>query len=832
MTRIPFLWRNYALAIALCALFLSLRLVVLPRESGIPYLTFFPGVVICALLTGWRPTLLYIALAAPAGVYFFNPPFFDFDANDIILIAAFTASTLFMLWSIEWYKYRAAATPIIAAPIMLSDRKMIGGLALALILLTLLGATHYLRSEYHTAEIVQTARAHEVQIRIESLLSQVTDAETGLRGYIITGDEAFLAPYLGTRTRAAENMAALRALTQDHLLQHQRLDRLVPLLETRFDLIEEVIALRQRAGFEAARARIANGQGNALHDQIRAVLNEMRATQAQLALDQVNATRASTRTSVAVGILSLAGALAALGFTLWRLMHELNGRRVAEAEVRRLNAALNAHVGELEVRAHLAARASNTGFWDWDLHSNEVYFSPEWKSQLGYADDEITNRFDEWESRIHPDDLSGALQRVQTYHAAPIGDYLSEFRMRHRDGNYRWILARAQVLLDAAGKPYRMLGSHIDITERKEMEQAIVASAQEFRNLAEAMPQIVWVTRADGWNIYFNQPWVDYTGLTLEESYGQGWIKPFHPEDQPGAWEAWQNAVNNNGIYAIECRLRRADGVYRWWLVRGVPVLDAAGKINKWFGTCTDIEDIKQVETALREKNIELERFTYMISHDLKSPLVTIRTFLTYLEQDISKSDPERVAQDIGYIATAAEKMSRMLEELLEFSRVGRAQQTRTDVTWREIVDEALMLTAGAIATHAVQVAMDEINLPLHGERARLVQIWQNLIDNAIKFMGQQATPQIRIGVEGDGVRSVFFVCDNGVGIAPQYHAKIFGLFEKLDANAPGTGLGLALVQRIVENYGGVIHVASAGENNGTCFRFTLPDAIYTKQPD
>ena len=124
--------------------------------------------------------------------------------------------------------------------------------------------------------------------------------------------------------------------------------------------------------------------------------------------------------------------------------------------------------------------------------------------------------------------------------------------------------------------------------------------SDEFQLIAEAMPQIVWITRADGWNVYFNGQWVDYTGLSLAESYGHGWNKPFHPDDQQRAWDAWQNAVTNNAVYSLECRLRRKDGVYRWWLVRGVPVHDRTGKILKWVGTCTDIDEVKQAETQVR----------------------------------------------------------------------------------------------------------------------------------------------------------------------------------------------------------------------------------------
>ena len=128
----------------------------------------------------------------------------------------------------------------------------------------------------------------------------------------------------------------------------------------------------------------------------------------------------------------------------------------------------------------------------------------------------------------------------------------------------------------------------------------------DFNLLAESMPQIVWATNPDGKNIYFNHQWVEYTGLTLEESYGNGWNKPFHPDDQKRAWIAWQNATNNRDTYSLECRLRRADGEYKWWLVRGVPILDQDNNIFKWFGTCTDIEQIKQNEIALRQKELRL----------------------------------------------------------------------------------------------------------------------------------------------------------------------------------------------------------------------------------
>lgn len=183
------------------------------------------------------------------------------------------------------------------------------------------------------------------------------------------------------------------------------------------------------------------------------------------------------------------------------------------------------------------------------------------------------------------------------------GRWSGEINAEHRAGTKFVVSATASPVYGKSGELLGMVGISEDITARTESVLALRASEEKFRTLAESMPQIVWITTPDGANVYFNQQWMDYTGLTLEESLGDGWIKPFHPDDRQRAWDAWQTATASIGVYSLECRLRRADGEYRWWLVRGVPRKDAEGKILEWFGTCTDIHEFKQADVQTERTN-------------------------------------------------------------------------------------------------------------------------------------------------------------------------------------------------------------------------------------
>ncbi|MCP3959137.1 MAG: histidine kinase [bacterium] len=225
----------------------------------------------------------------------------------------------------------------------------------------------------------------------------------------------------------------------------------------------------------------------------------------------------------------------------------------------------------------------------------------------------------------------------------------------------------------------------------------------------------------------------------------------------------------------------------------------------------------------LEERNSEMERFTYTVSHDLKSPLVTIKGFLGFLERDSLAGDTERVRRDIGRINSAADKMGELLDELLELSRVGRKMNPPTEVELTELAHEARELIVGRLAERGVEVMIAKDLPTVIGDRARLLEVLQNLLDNAAKFTGEESTPRIEVGRREIDGQTAVFVRDNGEGIAEPYLEKVFELFERLDAHTEGTGIGLALVKRIVEVHGGRVWVESEGPGLGSTFYFVLP---------
>jgi signal transduction histidine kinase len=233
----------------------------------------------------------------------------------------------------------------------------------------------------------------------------------------------------------------------------------------------------------------------------------------------------------------------------------------------------------------------------------------------------------------------------------------------------------------------------------------------------------------------------------------------------------------------------------------------------------------RDLVAELEAKNAELERFTYTVSHDLKSPLYTLRGFLDYMDRDAQSGNISRLRSDIARSVFAADKMRRLLDDLLELSRIGRLVNPPEDVPFGEIAREAVAMARGRLAERGVAVEIGPDLPSVCGDRVRLVEVVQNLVDNAAKFMGDQPQPKVEIGARALAGEPVFFVRDNGIGVPPQHAERVFRLFEKLEPASEGTGVGLALVKRIVELHGGRVWVEPSGPEGGASFFFTLPRA-------
>jgi PAS domain S-box-containing protein len=275
----------------------------------------------------------------------------------------------------------------------------------------------------------------------------------------------------------------------------------------------------------------------------------------------------------------------------------------------------------------------------------------------------------------------------------------------------------------------------------------------------------------------------------------------------------------------------RKDGSMFWSSMSARAVLDENGKVLYYEGTVEDVTPRKQFEMErerliadLESKNTELERFTYTVSHDLKSPLVTINGFLGYLEQDAVSGNIERLKKDTQRIYEAVNKMQRLLNELLELSRIGRMMNAPERVLFNDLVNEALEVVQGRLNERNVTVHVQPNLSAVPVDKPRMIEVLQNLLDNAAKYMGAQPNPLIEIGQRAaESGQLIFYVKDNGMGVAPEYHERIFGLFNKLDPKSEGTGVGLALVKRIIEVHGGRIWIESE-LGSGSTFYFSLPD--------
>ena len=422
---------------------------------------------------------------------------------------------------------------------------------------------------------------------------------------------------------------------------------------------------------------------------------------------------------------------------------------------------------------------------------------------------------------IPPDDQPQVVQTIrQAIRTKSV--FALEHRVIRADGSLGWIFSRAAPILDEGGAIVEWFGAASDITDLKRAERALRDSEQRFRQLAEAGPQIVWLSNAQGDLEFVNRRWMDFSGMDLDATRDPAQVATrLHADDD--VLGHWERSVATGTPFELEARLRGKDGEFRWFMMRSIPVQDEHGRVQRWFGTSTDIHHAKLLQLDLQNANRDLEQFAFSASHDLQEPLRTVKIYSELLASRYGDRLDADAKKFIKYVRSGATRMETLLRGLLAYTQAARVEDPPEVTDARQALAAALANLSSAIAETGAIVKPG----PLPAVRVQvthLQQVLQNLIGNAIKYRSPERTPVVQVSAEQHDGNWVFAVTDNGIGIDPEYKETIFGLFKRLHTaeEYSGTGIGLALCQRIVDRYHGRIWVESE-PGRGSTFRFTLP---------
>lgn len=508
---------------------------------------------------------------------------------------------------------------------------------------------------------------------------------------------------------------------------------------------------------------------------------------------------------------------------------------------------------ESQERLQLMMQGSRDGFWDWNIAKSECYVSDRWKELRGFAADaDLDDPLAVWKEGIHPADRDRVLRAFYAHLDRKSTSFNEEYRVYRQDGSYVWVLDRGRALWDDRGQAIRIAGSETDITYLKQTEQALRHNELVYRMLADTMPQIFWITHADGYHEYFNQRWYDYTGQHPGEGDGEGWQNILHPDDIEATTQSWQESLQTGKPYNVEYRLRNVSGEYRWHIGRALPLPDQDGRILRWFGSCTDIHDQKcaieeRAQALERERAARMEQekanrlkdeFLAVLSHELRSPLNPILGWINLLRT--RKLDAAKFEQALETIDRNAKLQAQLIEDLLDVSRILRGKLALTFAPVNLVTATEAALETVRLSAQAKNIQIEKHFEPgmqkVSGDFNRLQQVIWNLLSNAVKFTPKNGRITIELSTafmsESDFSSTAptvaqIIVRDTGKGISKDFLPFVFEQFRQADSSTTrqfgGLGLGLAIVRHIVEMHNGTIAVESPGENQGASFTIRLP---------
>jgi PAS domain S-box-containing protein len=505
-----------------------------------------------------------------------------------------------------------------------------------------------------------------------------------------------------------------------------------------------------------------------------------------------------------------------------RLQLEIESRKVAEKEV-----------AKREKRFRALIENISDGIVLNDENTMVLYQSPSVTRILGYTFEERQRK--PVLNYIHPDDKDEFLKLYEELASQPGQPLPFQFRFKHKDGQYIWLEGVVTNLLhDRNVNGY--VANYRDISERKAGEDSLRQERYLLRTLIDNLPDYIYIKDTDFRHIINNKANVELIGASSEaETIGKTVLDYFDPQLAHQFMEADRNVLaSGQPVLNLEEKIIGHSNEIRWLLTSKIPLVER-DEIVGLIGISRDITELKKAELVLRdlnasllnqasrlsESNAELERFAYVASHDLQEPLRTVRSFLQLLKKRSYDQIDAESHQYIDFAVDAAERMKQLISDLLDYSRVGAIQEKMECVDMNVVVQQTLETMRERIISGGAEFKI--LPLPaVTGVKTQLMQLIQNLISNAVKYRGN-ANPEITIEGSEELTHWKFSVSDNGIGIDPRFHDKIFVIFQRLnhDNQTKGTGIGLAICKKIVESHGGKIWVESKPEA-GSTFHFTI----------
>jgi PAS domain S-box-containing protein len=399
--------------------------------------------------------------------------------------------------------------------------------------------------------------------------------------------------------------------------------------------------------------------------------------------------------------------------------------------------------------------------------------------------------------------------------------------LQSRDGRQVPVDARTTPVRDARGAVTGFAYVLRDETGRRLAERQLRESEERFRLMADTAPVMIWIAGTDGLCHYFNRPWLDFTGRSLEQEQGNGWSEGVHPDDLASCMTTYETSFKAHRPFQMEYRLRRHDGAFRWVLDRGIPRYDSHGAFDGYIGSCLDVTEQKEAEVSLRESDRRKSEFLATLAHELRNPLAPIRNVVE--ASRLTEGDAESWADAREVIERQVAQLVRLIDDLLDLSRIdrGKIELKRRRVTLGEIVHLAVETSRPAItaAHHELTVSLPEHPVVLNVDPARVSQVLSNLLNNAAKYTDPGGCVSLGARLQGNEV--IVSIRDTGIGIPAEMLAGIFEPFHQVrgqrDRSQGGLGIGLTLVRSLVEMHGGSVSASSTGPGQGSEFTIRLP---------